>query len=141
MSLVGVRVMPPTEAGSTSMMSSSVGSQFGRFGAPISRARARWPYPSSTSPSSRSRSATSAALRTAPAVAASFAAGNVRSRSYSPYAAIRQSRHPARTSASAEASRCAGVGAGATTTAGGLAREQADAARATAKMARAHRMV
>ena len=43
MSLVGVRMMPPTDAGSTSMMSSRVGSQFGRLGAPISSARARWP--------------------------------------------------------------------------------------------------
>ena len=72
------------------------------------------------------------------AVAASLAAGNVRSRSYSPYAAIRQSRHPARTSASADASRCAGVGAGVTATAGCVAREQADAARTSANSRRHH---
>src|SRR5882672_3551304 len=72
----------------------------------------------------------SAEARTAPAVAASFAAGNARSKSYSPYAASKQSRQPARTSESAEVSRSAGVGAGVgvTTTAGRLVGVHADTA-------------
>jgi hypothetical protein len=84
MSLVGVLVTPAPDAGSTSITSSSVASQFGRFAAPASSMRARWPYPSSASPISRSRIAMSPALRIAPEVATSAADGTARSSSYSP---------------------------------------------------------
>src|SRR5213594_2999471 len=56
--------------------------------------------------------ASSAAVRVAPAVAGPATTGTDRSASYSRNAARRQSKQPARTSASAAASRSAGVGPG-----------------------------
>src|SRR5580765_7595543 len=86
----------------------------------------------------------SAALRTAPAVPTSAAHGIVRSRSYCPKASIRQSRQPSRTSASAEASRCAGVGgggaAGAVALSGGRAHADAVSSRTKAEMPRTTRI-
>lgn len=61
----------------------------------------------------------SVALLTAPAVPISAADGMVRSSSNCPKASMRQSRQPARINASAEASRCAGVGGGGVTGASG----------------------